>query len=43
MPKKDTNPKLAAALEAMNQIKERFGADALRRGSSPRGESPGTL
>jgi recombination protein RecA len=31
MPKKDTNPKLVAAMEAMNQIKERFGEGSIMR------------
>jgi recombination protein RecA len=31
MPKKDVNPKLAAALEAMNQIKERFGEGSIMK------------
>jgi recombination protein RecA len=31
MPKKETNPKLAAAMEAMNQIKEKFGEGSIMK------------
>ena len=31
MPKKETNPKLVAAMEAMNQIKERFGEGSIMK------------
>jgi len=31
MPKKDANPKLAAALEAMGQIKEKFGEGSIMK------------
>ena len=31
MPKKETNPKLIAAMEAMNQIKERFGEGSIMK------------